>query len=136
MFFLLDSRKLTALNSCTCLGYEAVFECVVTGDGATVWQGTAFDECSSDRIVLRHSEFNYSGYSISQICGTSGQLFSRAVSIVNESYASHLTVNVSEDFVGKTVECGSDNGFHIGTKQISLTTGKFQFKANIIKLSF
>ena len=132
MFFLLDSRKLTALNSCTCLGYEAafVFECVVTGDGTTVWQGTAFDECSSDRIVLCHSEFNYSGYSISQICGTSEQLFSHAVSMVNESYTSHLTVNVSQDLVGKTVKCASDNGFHIGTKQISLTTGKL--KLNII----
>ena len=118
---------LTTLSSCICPGYEAVFECVVTGSGATIWSGTALDQCSNDRVLLRHSEFNnQSGYSISQICGDSGPIIGRAVSAVNDSYTSQLIVNVSQSLINATVECAlSDGESQIGTKQILLTTGTF-----------
>ena len=116
--------ELTTLNSCICPGYEAVFECVVTGDGATVWSGTALDQCSIDTITLRHSQFiNQPGYSISQNCGDSGQIIGCAISVVNDSYTSQLTVNVSQSLIDANVECASDSGSHVGTKQIFLTTG-------------
>ena len=116
--------QLTTLSSCICPGYEAVFECVVIGDGATIWSGTAFDRCSSDTIALRHSQFiNQPGYSISQNCGDNGPVISRAVSVVNDSYTSQLIVNVSQSLIGTNVDCGSDIGSHVGTKQILVTTG-------------
>ena len=115
--------KLTTLGSCICPGYEVVFECVVTGDGATIWSGTAFEHCLSDRTALRHSQFNQSGYSISQTCDDSGPIISRAVSVMNDSYTSQLVVNVSQSLIGASVECARDDGSHIGTKQILLTTG-------------
>ena len=112
------------MSSCICPGYEVVFECVVTGGGATTWSGTAFEHCLSDRIALRHSQFNQSGYSVSQTCGDSGPIISRAVSVMNDSYTSQLVVNVSQSLIGVNVECADDSGSHVGTKQILLTTGK------------
>ena len=79
----------------------------------------------SQVIALRHSQFIQSGYSISQNCGDSGPIIGRAVSVVNDSYTSQLTVNVSQSLIGANVECTSDSGSHVGTKQILLTTGTF-----------
>ena len=125
--------ELTTLSSCICPGYEAVFECVVTGGAATIWNGTAFRDnyCFNDRITLRHSQFNQPEYNvnISGTCGDSGQIIGRAISAVNDSYTSQLIVNVSQNLVGANIERAYNNGSHIvniGTKQILLTTGTFQ----------
>ena len=116
------------MSSCICPGYVAVFECVVTGDGATIWSGTALDRCSDDRITLRHSQFIQPGYNISQNCGDNGPITGHAVSVVNDSYTSQLTFNVSQGLIGANVECARriDRDSHIiGTEQILLTTGTF-----------
>ena len=111
-------------TSCSCLGYEVVFECVVLGDGATVWQGTALKECMNSRIVLRHSEFFESaGHNISQTCGASGQVVGRTISVVNDSFISQLTINASLHVNGSTIKCASDNETQVGSRQILLTTG-------------
>ena len=102
----LEGGELTTLNSCICPGYEVVFECVVTGDGATIWSGTALDRCSSDRIILRHSQFNQFEYSLDQTCGDSGPIIGRAVSVENDSYTSQLIVNVSQSLIGTNVKLG------------------------------
>ena len=81
----MEGGELTTLSSCICPGYEAIFECVVIGGVVTSWSGTAFDHCSSDRIVLRHSQFIQSGYSFNETCGDSGPIIGRAVSVVNDS---------------------------------------------------
>ena len=116
------------MSSCICPGYVAVFECVVTGDGVTVWSGTALHQCSIDGITLRHSYFSQSGYNISQNCGDSGPVTGRAVSVVNDSFTSQLTFNVSQGLIGANVECARriDGEYHIiGTEQILLTKGTF-----------
>jgi hypothetical protein len=101
-----QGESVTTLSSCICLGYEAVFECIVTGSGITKWSGTAFDNCSNHRsIALRHSEFIQSEYNISQNCSDSGLIIGRAVSVVNDSYTSQLTINVSQYLVGANVKC-------------------------------
>jgi hypothetical protein len=120
--------EITTLSSCICPGYEAVFECIVTGDGlpgVTIWCGTGFDHCSRDRITLRHSQFNQPGYNVNASCGDSGQVIGRAVSVVNGSYTSQLVVNVSQSLVGASIECArqSNGVFSVGTEQILLTTG-------------
>ena len=94
----------------------------MAGGGATIWQGTALEECASGRIILRHSQFE-SGHNISQICGASGPVVGHAVSVVNDSYTSQLTVNVSQHLNGSTVECASDSGRQVGSRQILLPTG-------------
>ena len=114
------------MSSCICPGYEAVFECVVTGGGATIWSGTALDHCTNDRITLRHSYFNQTGYNISGPCGDSGQVIGCAISAVNDSYTSQLIINISQSLIGANIEChvaGTNSGSQIGTKQILPTTG-------------
>ena len=119
--------ELTTLSSCICPGYEAVFECVVTGGGATVWRGTALNHCPNERITLLHSYFNRIGYNISDTCGNIGQVIGRAVSVVNDSYTSQLVININQNLIGTNAECArqSDGELYVGTEQILLTTGTF-----------
>ena len=84
------------LTSCTCPGHEIVFECIINGDSATIWHGTALEECDNDNILLRHSNFNTTGgYMINKSCGTIGQGTGRAVSALNQIFVSQLTLNFS-----------------------------------------
>ena len=117
--------ELTTLSSCICPGYEAVFECVVTGGGATIWNVSAFDNCTNDRIILRHSLFNQSGHNINDTCRGSGQVIGRAVSVVNNSYLSQLTINITQSLIGANVVCArqSDGTSLVGMEQIQLITG-------------
>ena len=127
IFFNLEVHgNLTTLTSCICPGYEATFECVVTGGVVTLWSGTAFDRCSSDRIILRHSQFIQSGYSFNETCGDSGPIVGRTVLVVNDSYTSQLILNVSQSLIGANIECSNHSGSIVGTKQILPTTGTFQ----------
>ena len=87
--------ELTLLTSCTCLGYEVVYECSVNGGGATIWQGTTFEECGANRIVLRHSEFG-SEYDIRQECGDNGQIVGSAVSTQTRSRSDRKYLNRKE----------------------------------------
>ena len=100
---------ITMLTSCTCPGHEIVFECIIIDDGAaTIWQGTALEECDNGILLLRHSQFNESyGYSLNRICGTIGQVTGRAVSAENQIYISQLILNFSQSLNGSTVQCGS-----------------------------
>ena len=108
------------ITSCTCPGYKAVYECAVAGGGATIWQGTALEECAGGRIVLRHSQFE-SGHNIKRTCGTSSPVVGRTVSVVNDSYTSQLTINISQHLNGSIIECASDSGRQVGRSQILIT---------------
>ena len=103
--------ELTMLTSCTCPGHEIVFECIVNGDSATIWHGTALEECDNDNILLRHSYFNTTGgYLISMMCDTIGQVTGRAVSALNQIFVSQLTLNFSQNLTGHTILCNSNSG--------------------------
>ena len=105
-------------------GCELVVECTITGGRATVWKGTIFDDCQNDEIVLRHSQFT-SGIEIHALCGARGPVVGRSVSIANGSFTSQLLVNISEDLLGRTIECANESGQIIGSKQISSISGVY-----------
>ena len=117
--------ELTSLSACICLGHEVIYECVVSGGGATSWEGTALENCSQSTIFLRHSEFNNSNYGIDTTCGTSGHIYSRAVSSDNGVYTSQLILNVTNDTVGDSIECSGlvDSEEGADSLQITLSTG-------------
>ena len=95
-------------------------ECTVTGGGAaTVWQGTIFDGCLNEKITLRHSGF-ISGLEMQESCGARGPVVVRSISIANGSFTSQLLVNISEDLLGRTIECVNQSGQIIGSKQIDI----------------
>ena len=119
------------ITTCTCPGSEAVFECTVADGGATIWQGTALEECTNSRVLLRHTQFESGQNIINKTCGASGPVVGHAISVMNDSssavngsYTSQLTINVSQHLNGSTIECASNNGRLVSSKQVLITTGK------------
>jgi hypothetical protein len=95
-------------------------ECTITGDGAvTIWQGTIFNGCLNEKITLRHSGF-VSGIEIQESCGARGPVVARSALAANGSFTSQLLVNISEDLLGRTIECANESGQIVGSKQIYL----------------
>ena len=110
-----------AINNCTCEGYNQVYECRVTGGGATVWRGSAFDcSASNNEIVLLHS----SSSSVRNSC-SNGAIVGRVARADNNTYVSHITVSVNAEMVGKNISCFHDSsGINlIGSSLLTLTTG-------------
>ena len=84
-----------------------VFNCTVVGGVATVWDGSAFD-CSStnNEIILRHSQFSNPG-GISGDC-SSEAIRGRSLDVQSTSFTSQLSVTVSSQLNGQTVQCSGD----------------------------
>ena len=119
---LVQGIQLTLLTSCTCLRQEVVYQCTVNGSGATTWGGTALEECSQGRILLRHSDYR-PGYIVSMICGTNGLIRTHAVSAENGTYTSQLHLSTSNYTVGDTIECSGGSEEGVESAQISLSSG-------------
>jgi hypothetical protein len=97
-------------------------ECTITGDGAvTIWQGTIFNGCLNGKITLRHSGF-ISGIEIQNPCEARGPVVARSAFVSDGSFTSQLLVNISEDLLGRTIECANESGQIVGSKQINLTS--------------
>ena len=120
---------MSQVTTCTCLGYEVIYECRVSGTGVTTWSGTALEECSAGRILLRHSEYN-SGYSTSMTCGITGLVHAMAVSAENGTFTSQLILNVSNNTVGGTIECSGGSEEGLERENISLSTSMQTEKLN------
>ena len=118
--------KLTSLSPCICPGYEATFECVVTGGTTTTWQGTALQDCDSGNIIiLRHSQFALeSEYFINKTCHAAGLVIGRAISVFNDTYVSQITLhNVSQHLINRMIECNSGQ-MAVASRQVSLAGKK------------
>ena len=121
---LINGIELSSLSTCTCFGHEVIYECAVSGSGATSWEGTALESCSRSTILLRHSEFNNSNYGINTTCGTSEHIYSRAVSSDNGVYTSQLILNVSNDTVGDSIECSGHGDSEEGAESLQITLSR------------
>ena len=120
--WLSSSIELAILTSCTCPDHQVVFECTTFGSGATVWSGTALDQCQGGEVFMLHSEFQ-SGRTWT--C-SNGQIVGSTIGISNQSYTSQLTVTVSAGLNGREIQCSHDNGtipYIIGISTIQITTG-------------
>ena len=108
-------------SSCACPNQNLTFQCTITGDGATIWGGSAFS-CAENgnEIILRHSSF--AGV-ISKECN-GGAIFGQSSGVQSDQYTSQLFVNVSTDLNGRTVNCTSSIGPAIvGEAVITVNTG-------------
>ena len=72
--------------------------------GATVWRGTAFD-CSLYEITLLHSRFADGTFGV---CND-GDIVARSLSVEGNNYTSQLSVNVTSNIAGKTIDCVDDD---------------------------
>ena len=106
-----------------CPGDVLIYNCIITGPGNTIWNGTAFScPSKSNETILRHSQFT---------SGTFGTCNARAITarslgVVNSCYSSQLNVTVSSDMNNKTIECAhsSDRIVTVGVETLSIATGK------------
>ena len=112
--------ELVANNTCTCEGYDQVYQCRITGSGATVWTGTAFD-CSSNEIIILHTSSNVGV----EIACNDGAIVGELIRTENNTYVSQLTVSVSAEIVGTNISCSHDSrGTRlIGSSLLALSTG-------------
>ena len=120
-----ETADFTVINNsnCTCEGYNQIYECRITGSGAIVWRGTAFD-CpeSSNEIVLLQGSFG------TQAVCNNGAISGRIIRVENNTYISQLSVSVSAEMIGSNISCyhdsrGSQNVNLIGSSSLTLTTG-------------
>ena len=113
-------NALVAISNCTCEGYYQVYECRITGSGATIWRGTAF-ECSSssNEIVLTQDS---PGMQL-KMCND-GAITGRIIRTENNTIVSQLTVSVSAEIIGTTISCFPDSGAtQIHSSVLALTRG-------------
>ena len=95
------------LSDCVCPGHELRLECTVVGGSTTIWKGSAFSDCTGNRIVLRHSQFE------SGTVGdcSNGRIIGRSINTTTDSdgikYISQLITQLDESGTldGSTVEC-------------------------------
>lgn len=116
------------VNDCLCPGYTTSYQCNVTGEGYTIWKGSAFD-CilSGNEILLLH--INYIGGTV-RTCNN-GQIVGRSLGVTNNCYTSQLDVNITAEIEGGTVECVYESGSAtevIGSSLLSLTTGSYSYR--------
>jgi hypothetical protein len=113
---------LVAINNCTCEGYQydQVYECRVTGSGATVWEGSAFNCPATGNEI----SFFHSSSGIEATCN-GGAIVGRTIRAENNTSISQLTVSVSADIIGMNISCFHDIGATpelIGSSILTLTT--------------
>ena len=83
--------------------YSQIYECSITGGGAIVWRGTAF-ECpsSSNEITL------FQCSSGMQVC-KDGAITGRIIRVdENNTYVSRLAIVIGAEMVGKNISCYHD----------------------------
>ena len=120
------NSALVAVNSCTCEGYDQVYECRVTGSGITVWRGTAFNcPATGNEIHFFHSRFDTE----TTLTCNSGAIVGRTIRTENNIYVyiSQLTVSVSAEMIGMNVSCFHDTlgaaENLIGSSRLTLSRG-------------
>ena len=115
------TNALIAINGCTCEGYDQVYECRITGSGATVWRGSAFDcPATGNEISFLHSSPD-----TDKTCND-GAISGHIIQAENGAYVLQLTVSVSAEMIGTTINCFHDSGGtqnQIGSSLIALTRG-------------
>ena len=115
-----------AVNDCTYQGHNVTYECTVSGNGATVWNGTAFDcPLTNNELTIFHTISN-SFISQRPLPCNNGAITVHAVRAGNGFYTSQITIRVSNEFNGTTVVCAHDNGTlstRIGSAILNITTG-------------
>ena len=118
-------NELIITSDCACPSYRVTYECTVQGteNGFTVWRGSAFN-CVSNEITLRHRLFMSEQGALGECNG--GSILGRSFRITGGSfYTSQLSVRVSPEVAGKTVECVLDDIIFtsIGNATVNVSTG-------------
>lgn len=120
-------------NQCACneLSYQ-VYECTITGGGATIWKGTAF-ECSAvnNRLIFLHNR-----NSARQECNN-GAISGLMIRAENNCYTSQLRIRNNFTLNGRSIVCAHDSGVNVtevGSVFLSFSTGIRFYIVHILNL--
>ena len=109
------------VNSCTCEGYNNVYECTVDRESGVIWTGTVFDcPAINNEIYLQHGVPN----AVNLSCNN-GAISGRVVRADNDHYTSQLSILVTSEVLGDSIRCSSDGvegTTVIGSTILTLTT--------------
>ena len=120
-------NELIITSDCICPGFSLTYECTVKGteSGFTVWRGSAFS-CASNEITLRHRRFTSEEGALGE-CNRGAILGSSLRIMAGSFYTSRLSVRVSPEVIGKSIECILDDinvtSKSIGNATVNITTG-------------
>ena len=121
------SNLFVAINDCTCEGHNVTYECTVSGNGATIWKGIAFD-CSLTNNELTIFHANNSFTSERPLSCNNGAITVHAIGAEEGAYKSQVTIQVSDELNGTTVVCAYDNGTlstEIDSAILNIITGMY-----------
>ena len=80
------------------------YECIVSGEGFTVWAGNAFT-CPAGEITLRHVGF----LDVIGECN-GGAIIGRGIDTTNNNFTSYLYIVLSSELIGRSISCSLDDG--------------------------
>ena len=95
-------NDLVIKSSCICPGYILILECTVVGTpfGATRWRGN-FLGCSNGIILLHNPE----RFTFDKDDCNDGSIVGQSLAVDGSCYISQLNITVSDDIIGKSIEC-------------------------------
>ena len=118
----IDSENFRAVTDCVCSNDIVMYECIVCGGFATVWEGSVFgDDCRE--TTLAHSEFG----TLEEVGCNNRRIVARGISSDHGCYKSSLNVTFDAGLQDRTVICTADNGTHtreIGRDVLHASTGR------------
>ena len=96
---------------CACPQDVLTFSCQVAGSGVTIWRGSVF-KCpdQNNEIILRHSQYEMgsaSGFCQDDVTRIDGDGLQN---VTNGLFTSQVTIPVSANFNGASVECAHNDG--------------------------
>ena len=103
---LVKGNDFIATSDCVCVGQDYTYQCSVTGGELTVWSGSVIGV--GCEIILFHNQYE-SPNGASGECNN-GAVTGRSIEVVNNSYTSQLTIRVTANLNGRTIECLVDDG--------------------------
>ena len=122
----ISDYQFTAINDCTCPGYDSLYQCTVTGGIATIWKGTIVNCRSADNEVILLHNTNFTSLR-AESCNN-GAITGRAIRVENSTYTSQLIVRISTEMNGSTIDCAHDTGVGtpvIGSTLLTITKGGY-----------
>ena len=105
-------------KQCICPGDVVIYECTVQSvfGGATVFRAkppSSFVSCtgirSQEELILPHSQFIWSQHGVKKTCNND-TVISQILNTENGTYTSQLSITVTSELIGITIECVNDNG--------------------------
>ena len=113
-------------SDCICSGDIVTYQCTVCSGLATVWEGTAIENCASNSNEITSAHGNFGKPASDREC-SNGRIVGRGLSVDNGCYTSQLNVTFEPGLQNRTVVCSVDDGTQsneVGRDVLCASTGK------------